>query len=886
MAVSANDKIVRGADLATVGSQVKAKLAEKVSSENIDNMFYLTSAEYEALATKDPNTIYVVTDGGAELYPQDGKSAYQIWLDNGNVGSEADFLASLQGNSGYSGAAGELEVVNNLNDGGATAALSAEMGKTLNSEVTQLGQKITGSKKNYIAGKKYANNGLLVDDADYTAITELIPVAGGSNVTFSLGTSLLLFKANKAYDDYFSQTTDPRTVTLKSTSVFIGVSFPTSRQGNVSLAINGVNYPIVLTEDVVGAAEAIGTSFDNENTFLSAGNVQNAITELDNQRGKILYERTKNDYTPLGDYFLRSTGVLGSSNNYEQYCIRAEGVASIKATLYDTDNVQYAVALIDESGNISSDSVRSFGGVQNIYIKELSDDIKYILICNRKASGEGQFTIKYKAINQIEGNAIYLGDLVNSDTSSGELASSGSDNLRVTSHSICAFPEQGIKVTAHLPWKVQAYFWYTPPSASSAINVYTPYLNDGDVFSFPKTATHFRIVFRLAENQLLAKDDVIRLIESGDIYFSYDFADENMVIRNLDKSARVGAAKRNLTGLLDGMDSMFVFGHISDLHGDSVRLANCAEYCNHIGVDALLNSGDSVMYKAKDYNSFAKDIMSKYPNIPYFFCVGNHESLPSGQMTLFADNIEPLVDTYGYLKSLNTPADNCYYYKDFSEKKIRLVVLNYYNNGIYTGSLGQSQIDWFITTLSSTPAGYGVLVMLHSPEDKVVAESPYNVFYQKVRVVEYQENGFYVGNRPIMHIIDAFISKATYNGTYTDNGESVTISADFSSIDATTEFIAYVVGHRHEDWIGYYNNATNKQLSLGVTAGIGLYGHGSNAAFANQEDLPRGGVGVCQDAFNIYAIDRVHKLVKVVRIGADLTFNFERREYMEIPYMD
>lgn len=36
-----------------------------------------------------------------------------------------------QGNSGYSGVAGELEVVNNLTDGGEESALSAEMGKTL-----------------------------------------------------------------------------------------------------------------------------------------------------------------------------------------------------------------------------------------------------------------------------------------------------------------------------------------------------------------------------------------------------------------------------------------------------------------------------------------------------------------------------------------------------------------------------------------------------------------------------------------------------------------------------------------------------------------------------------------------------------------------------------
>ena len=41
----------------------------------------------------------------------------------------------LQGNSGYSGAASELLVVNNLTDGGATAALSAEMGKAIGNKL-------------------------------------------------------------------------------------------------------------------------------------------------------------------------------------------------------------------------------------------------------------------------------------------------------------------------------------------------------------------------------------------------------------------------------------------------------------------------------------------------------------------------------------------------------------------------------------------------------------------------------------------------------------------------------------------------------------------------------------------------------------------------------
>ena len=63
-----------------------------------------------------------------------GKSAYQTWLDAGNVGSTADFLASLVGNSGYSGDISELEIVNNLKDGGATKALSAEQGVLLNNK--------------------------------------------------------------------------------------------------------------------------------------------------------------------------------------------------------------------------------------------------------------------------------------------------------------------------------------------------------------------------------------------------------------------------------------------------------------------------------------------------------------------------------------------------------------------------------------------------------------------------------------------------------------------------------------------------------------------------------------------------------------------------------
>lgn len=49
----------------------------------------------------------------------DGKSAYQIWLDAGNTGTEADFLASLKGEKGDKGETGATGAKGEKGDTGA-----------------------------------------------------------------------------------------------------------------------------------------------------------------------------------------------------------------------------------------------------------------------------------------------------------------------------------------------------------------------------------------------------------------------------------------------------------------------------------------------------------------------------------------------------------------------------------------------------------------------------------------------------------------------------------------------------------------------------------------------------------------------------------------------
>lgn len=60
-------------------------------------------------------------------------------VSNGVMALSLTGVKGEQGNSGYTGAVGELEVVNNRTDGGATAAWSAEQGKLLSQQTTYLG---------------------------------------------------------------------------------------------------------------------------------------------------------------------------------------------------------------------------------------------------------------------------------------------------------------------------------------------------------------------------------------------------------------------------------------------------------------------------------------------------------------------------------------------------------------------------------------------------------------------------------------------------------------------------------------------------------------------------------------------------------------------------
>ena len=278
MAVSANDKIVRGGDLAVIGAQVKAKLAEKqdtlVSGTNI----------------KTINSTTLLGDGDITITNgQDGASAYELWLAAGNIGTEADFLASLKGDSGYSGAAGELEVANRLDSTSATSALSAYQGNVLN-------KKIEGTTQNYTTGGYLKTDGTVQTNTGYF-YTDFVPVSSPSGATLrynyvtSYGVMYLV-----TYDENYNRVGSlaandnsgyRETVLSQDTTIrYVRGSFAIDNKASCSISVNGETI-WTAQEDSNGLRDDVQAVADQINDVQA--DVDGVQTQVDNLHS-ILYQ--------------------------------------------------------------------------------------------------------------------------------------------------------------------------------------------------------------------------------------------------------------------------------------------------------------------------------------------------------------------------------------------------------------------------------------------------------------------------------------------------------------------------------------------------------------------------------------------------------------------
>ena len=359
--------------------------------------------------------------------------------------------------------------------------------------------------------------------------------------------------------------------------------------------------------------------------------------------------------------------------------------------------------------------------------------------------------------------------------------------------------------------------------------------------------------------------------------------------------------------------------HLSDSHGYANTVEDAFQYAdNYKNIDAVIHTGDSQesnYFLNRTENGFS-DTVKPYAlksKKPFLYVIGNHDAgnhfeTSFSEKNLYDYYISDISQKSNYIVGKEKP----YYYKDFINEKIRLIVLNEYdnpkvldNNGKYLFDqwnrfFSQEQVTWLCNILSSTkknslnglPNDYSVIIALHQKVyDLDIDTLKSNFSYMKGRTGWKGSTGDYKSNQSnnvLRDIIDAFISRSQLNKIYDVDNETypylplntytVNVLADFSDRE-NSNFICFLSGHTHYDNVGFVKGTKNKMLNIVVTDSANPT---TQASYT--DDLPRIAGTRSADAFNIISFDTDNKEIKICRIGANCTYDMIERKCTKISY--
>lgn len=760
-----------------------------------------------------------------------------------------------------------------------------------------------------------------------------------SDITKRDSTTLIIYNEDKEYIGYWTYNQENRQITINppssgthagETPKYIRASFP--YEDGHGIEINGkMVFTVVVTpysklealaeevQDAKSTAEDVAEQFDS---------ITDKLKELSEFYSEVGYyldkegNKVRDDgwaislpiACALNDTMIMTTPSDMTSQSYDKHYCGAFDNNGNFITYYQqyprtkqfTDNTLSDLAYIQMSVRLSD--AEQFSVKINNELKYKGKDINgnlYLAIKEAIASGN----TSGNDVN-VPNNVSYmpLKGFVQKDLGTNFTTT---DSTKAVCTSVMQIPYLGVRFNVKIPEDVSCKIQYgnmTSGSTASQIEE----INASGVTIQYSNYEDIRFAFLKKDGSDVTPSDIQALVDSGEISISYENKTPNVVVKNIACESYTKAVMSKYIYQTSNHYTTFktipVFAHFSDLHGDVVRLKNIMDYCQYLGVDAIINSGDTVRNRSINGLDTYHAIVGSY-DIPTLLCVGNHDAWVDGDSLsgtpnekVYAECIEPNSTKFGYTLPVAADYDGAptYYYRDFTALQIRVISVNLYEENrrrwdIY-GRISKKQIDWLISTLASTPTGYGVIIINHINTNFITKPGnppEYNTeFYDVARPSNLQGNiEPNLSGDPIGKIVDAFISRNTCEGSYsqllTESGsETIQYSADFTNINENVEFICYMNGHHHADFVGYHQTSGyqygTKQLELNITTAQSLYG----PSRANDGDLTRGGQGACEDAFNVYGIDREAGTVKIARVGANMTSSLTKREFMVIPYRD
>ena len=769
-----------------------------------------------------------------------------------------------------------IAIVNDFITGGADKALAAEAGKNFYQQVFGTPTEIDLSELTVLSGIIGSNNKWAVG-AGGTCL--LLPVNPGDVFTIKAND---INEANYAFLKQSSMGANASTP--QWASGYSGrVILPSGESVEVTAPTDAVTLYIRKTDS--GGGNMLPT------VYSGIGGLQKEIEELKEKQANSVVAITSEYFNLQGN----SSGAIGTVTRATLYMPVNGGCSiSIKNKNASTTYL-YEVDLCTVSSHTPSETV-STSYTSDSTNTVATEGYAYLIVFFKNGSAGTAAVSISNILNDFDISVIYNESPASIVLKEGEKKWDFYDGLAYDSRKILsdyiAIPRQFMSVRFDMPEWVRVRFRYGLREYSG----WTGYYYNGDVVTFERGQSALRTEISFIDGRGINTNVYAREAVGNQMSLTIiDEKDGNVLCRNYDCEKYLGAI-RTTPSVSELSTDLPVIVHTSDIHGDAKRFNDVCEYADHLRARILINTGDNAYYTMENGVLFHEKIVFSHKT-DFANCIGNHDIYTNDISQIFGKNISPFASEYGYhLSSNNDVTNKCYYYKDLTDCSLRIIAIDNYDGlkyVAYRARISSEQINWFISTLASTPAGYGVLVISHQtphPLNPVSGKTNFNDVtmpaHQYSIDSDYMSSGKVTGN-PFGKIIDAFIGRGTVSGTYTQkstsgSNETVSYAADFSGLASGVEFIAYINGHTHRDFIGYVSDCEHVQLDLNV---INAGPIDQSTGYKTSSDIFRDSAGANQDAFNIYTINRTEKTIGIARIGANLTKELTPRRVMYISYV-
>ena len=373
---------------------------------------------------------------------------------------------------------------------------------------------------------------------------------------------------------------------------------------------------------------------------------------------------------------------------------------------------------------------------------------------------------------------------------------------------------------------------------------------DGSVAHY--TRHTFLKEVNLKKGLILSDGTVIDKLHNNSIERLYDNYNYTVILDSLTRTPIISSGSGNIHAPYQRV----CFLHYSDIHkavANNERIMQFYRLYRRYITDVVL-TGDIAEGNYTDYDDNF-EIDDDYKN-DVLKVIGNHDVYYPGQPGKICTSQAAYEKFFKGIANwgVNYTANKCYYYKDYPNANLRLIVIDImrlaspWDWGYSTDD--QDQLDWLTATLESArQAEYGVIISAHwVPSLEDTTERLDTSFDDKDIEAAFVNHG----SNELLSIVDTFIN----------NGG---------------EFVCWMVGHRHADLVGTTKaeGSNNKQLYIAVECAISR---------DNWSNYYRGSGTKAFDCFNLMSVDTHAKIISIYRIGAEFNNLLQHKVSISIDY--